>query len=218
MKRTLLAAALMAAAGSASAVGIGVRGGTTGIGGDFGIGIAPTLSARFGFSGLNYNRNIHDTDVDYDGRLQLRNFSALLDFSPVGPFRLTGGIVNADNRLNVTGRPTNGTYTINGHTYSSAELGSVDGEIKGKNRVAPYLGIGYGNVSGLGVNFYADLGVILAGGNKTSLSANCGAAIQGTAQCDQIQADAEQERQKLDDKIRGFKVWPVINIGVTIGF
>lgn len=53
----------------------------------------------------------------------------------------------------MTGTPTNGTYTLNGNTYSAASVGSVGGPVAVGNKVAPYLGIGYGNVSGAGVNF-----------------------------------------------------------------
>ena len=46
----------IAATGSAGAAGIGVRAGTNGLGADIGWGIAPTLSARLGYSWLdNYN-------------------------------------------------------------------------------------------------------------------------------------------------------------------
>ncbi|WP_137939665.1 hypothetical protein [Chitinivorax sp. B] len=218
MKAILATMMLMGVAGMASAAGVGLRAGTTGVGGDIGFNIAPTVDGRVGWSGLNYNRTINDTDVDYDGRLRLRNLSALVDFSPMGPFRLTGGLVFANNKLKVTGKPKDGTYTFNNRTYTAAEIGSATGEVKGKNSVAPYLGIGYGRVAGTGINFYADLGVMLAGGSKTSLNVDCGTAIAGTPQCTQLQADAEEERRKLDDKVRGFKVWPVINLGVTIGF
>ncbi|MBB5017221.1 hypothetical protein HNQ59_000483 [Chitinivorax tropicus] len=216
--KKIVAVACLLVAGSASAVGVGLRAGTTGVGGDVGMNLIPMLDGRLGWSGLNYNRTINDTDVEYDGKLRMRNFSALVDFSVAGPFRLTGGLVYADNKLKVTGKPRNGTYTFNGRTYTAAEIGSASGEVKGKNTIAPYLGVGYGSVAGAGVNFYADLGVMLAGGSKTSLTVDCGTAIIGTPQCTQLQADAEEERRKLDDKVSGFKVWPVINIGVTIGF
>ena len=94
---------------------------------------------------------------------------------------------------------------------------SISGEVKGKKRVAPYLGVGYGNVSGLGVNFYGDLGVILQGGAKASLNVNCGSSLS-PAQCASLKNDVEAERVKLQDDLKSFKVWPVLNVGLTIGF
>ena len=115
IKAFLVAAAALAAAGSAQAAGVGVRAGTTGVGGDVGFRLMPTLSARLGYSGLSYSRDVDVTDVEYDGRLRLSNLNLLLDFSPLpGPFRITGGFIFNDNKIDVTGRPTGGTYTLNG--------------------------------------------------------------------------------------------------------
>jgi hypothetical protein len=222
MKRTnalwLAATLLLGATGSAQAAGIGVRAGTTGVGGDVAFGLLPTLSARIGYSGLSYSRDIDVTDIDYDGKLRLSNLNLLLDFSPLpGPFRLTGGFIVNDNKVDVTGRATNGTYTINGVTYPAAAVGSLAGTVKSGNRAAPYLGVGYGNVAGFGVNFYFDLGIMFQGTPEARLSATCGAALSG-AQCAQLQANVAAEQAKLQNEISGFKYYPVANIGVTIGF
>jgi hypothetical protein len=212
------AAATLGVAQVAQAAGIGVRAGTTGVGGDIGFGLLPTLSARLGYSALSFSRDIDVTDVQYDGDLKLSNFSALLDFSPLpGPFRVTGGFIFNDNKVDVTGRPSNGSYTLNGTTYPAAAVGNLAGTVKSGNRAAPYLGIGYGNVAGFGVNFYFDLGVMFQGTPDASLSATCGSGLSA-AQCNRLQADVAAERNKLQNEVSGFKYYPVANIGVTIGF
>ncbi len=96
---TLVAIAALAAAGGAQAAGVGLRAGTTGVGGDVGFSLMPTLSARIGYSGLSYSRTVDVTDVEYDGRLRLSNLNLLLDFSPLpGPFRVTGGFILTTTR------------------------------------------------------------------------------------------------------------------------
>ena len=73
-----------------------------------------------------------------------------------------------------------GRVPLNGTQYSTAQTGHIDGQIKGRSTV-PYLGIGWGNVSGTGVNVYGDLGVMLMGGGKARLDAQCtavGAAVR----------------------------------------
>jgi hypothetical protein len=203
---------------SAYAAGVGIRAGTTGIGGDIAFGVVPTLSARVGYSYLNYSTDIDVTDINYDSKLKLSNASFLLDWSPLGPlFRITGGIIANDNKIDVTGTPSGGTYTINGVTYPAAAVGSLSGQIKTGNSAAPYLGIGYGTVAGAGVNFYFDLGVMFQGSPKASLTATCGAAVP-PAQCAQLQSDVAAEAVSLQDDVKRFKYYPVANIGVTIGF
>lgn len=217
MRRALPALLLIASATCSYAIGLGVRAGTTGVGGDIGFDVAPTFTGRVGFSAMNFNRTVDQTDASYDGKLKLSNLSLLLDFSPVGPFRLTGGFVAANNKIDITGTPKSGSYNLNGVNYSAASIGSVNGQIKAKNSFAPYLGVGYGDVSGGGINFYGDLGIIFQGGAKSSLNVVCGAAVT-PAQCAQIQSDAAGETRKLDDKVKSFKYYPVANIGVTVGF
>jgi hypothetical protein len=215
--RILFAIAALAGMSTAYAAGVGIRAGTTGVGGDIAFGLMPTLSARIGYSFLNYSNDIDVTDVNYDAKLKLSNANFLLDWSPLGPFRITGGIIANDNKIDVTGTPSGGSFTINGVTYPAAAVGSLSGQIKSGNRAAPYLGIGYGNVAGAGVNFYFDLGVMFQGSPKATLNGTCGTALP-PAQCAQFQSDVAAEQQQLQEDVKRFKYYPVANIGVTIGF
>jgi hypothetical protein len=209
---------LFALSGAAHAAGVGVRAGTTGLGADFGWALAPTLSARVGYAALDWGRDVDAGNVHYDGKLKLSNLSGLLDFSPVpGPFRLTGGLYYGHNRYDVNGQPSGGTFTLNGTTYNAADVGSLSGTVKPGRDLAPYFGIGYGNVAGAGVNFYADLGVVFQGKPKASLTATCGPSLSAAA-CTQLQNDTTAEQAHLEDKLKRFQYYPVLNVGVTIGF
>jgi hypothetical protein len=201
MKKIIVLIAAVGAASSVHAAGVGVRAGTTGAGADLAWSIAPTLSARLGYSALKWDRDVSTDTVSYNGKLKLSNLNAMLDFSPLGPFRLTGGFVLNDNKYDVRG---------------DSGGGSISGTVKAGRSTAPYLGIGYGNVSGLGVNFYADLGVMLQGAPRASLSADCGSLSAGA--CAALQSQAAAEQARLEDKLKNFKYYPVLNIGLTIGF
>jgi hypothetical protein len=196
----------LVAAGSAQAAGIGVRAGTTGLGADVAWDVAPTLSARLGYSAGNVDLNVDTSNVNYDGKVKLSNFNTFLDFAPLGPlFRITGGFVFNDNKYDVVGTPKAGSGI------------SVSGQVKPEKSAAPYLGIGYGRVSGTGVNFYADLGVMFQGSPTATLTANCGAQA-GTPQCTAAQGQIAAEQQRLQDELKNAKYYPVLNIGLTIGF
>ena len=172
------------------------------IGGDIGWDILPTLSARLGYSGGSVNYDVDTTDVRYNGKLKLSNVSGLIDFSPFGPFRVTAGLMGGGNKIDVTGTPAAG--------------GSLHGTVKPGNQAAPYLGFGYGNVAGAGVNFYFDIGVMFQGSPKVTLTADC-TGLSG-AQCTQLQNTAATEKQRLQDKLDVYKYYPVVNVGITIGF
>lgn len=205
MKRALVfAAALVAASGAAQAAGIGIRAGTTGIGADVAWGLAPTISARVGYSALTWGYDVNTSNASYDGDLKLSNLSGLLDFHPLGPvFRLTGGIILNDNKYQATGRPSVGP-------------GSLTATVEPGRRAAPYLGVGWGNVAGAGINFYADLGLMFMGSPKARLNADC-SGLSG-AQCTTLQSQAAAEQADLEDRLKRFKAYPVLNIGLTIGF
>ena len=195
---------LTLAAGSAQAAGIGARIGTTGLGADVAWDLAPTLSARLGYSGGTVNHDVSTDLTTYHGKLGLKNLNTFLDFAPLGPFfRITGGFIFNDNKFDVHSDQVKGS--------------SISGTVKPEKSAAPYLGIGYGRVSGTGVNFYADLGVMYQGSPKASLTANCGAGVSAT-QCSQAQSQAASEQAALEDKLKNAKYYPVLNIGVTIGF
>jgi hypothetical protein len=189
--------ALLTAAGAAQAAGAGLRIGTTGLGADFGWELAPTLGGRIGLSAGSYSTHVSTDDVNYDAKLKLGNLNAFLDWSPLGPFRISAGVIGNNNKVDVNGQSNaNPAFT-------------VSGTVKPEHSVAPYLGIGYGNVWTKGVNFYFDLGVMFQGSPQVSLSANCGAACA---------SQTAAEEQKLQDKLKNFKYYPVANIGITIGF
>lgn len=218
MKRIVLAFAALALSTTALAeAGAGVRIGTNGLGVDVAYAFNDSLSARVGYSYANFGFSYNDTDVEYDSTLKLSNLSLLLDWNVVGGFRISAGLVPQKNKIEITGKPTGGSYTLNGVTYSASDITDLSGKIESGNSVAPYLGIGYGIVAGRGVNFYADLGLQYQGSPKVGLSASCGPSLNASA-CAGLQGNVAAEQAKLADDIKNFKWYPVLSIGLTVGF
>lgn len=205
----LLAVALATAAGAAPAGGIGLRAGTTGVGADYGFDIVPTLGGRIGLSAMNFNYDVDTSDVRYDAKAKILTGSLLLDWSPLGPFRISGGFMPNRNKIDLNGQPTGGGAFLPAGS-------SLTGEVKPERSFAPYLGVGYGNVWTKGVNFYFDLGVMFQGSPEVTLNLNCGSA--SPAQCAAAQTQLEAERQRVQDKVDRYKYYPVANIGLTIGW
>lgn len=221
----LMLACLAAPAEAAAAMpdlAVAVRAGTPGVGLDLDLPLTSSFGIRVGFAGFNVNHSIDTTDVNYDGRLKLRTFTGLLDWYVFqGGFHLTAGVAGNGTKLDVVGQPSQGSYTINGTTYSSSQLGSLTGELKFGNSVAPYLGLGWGNPAGESSHLHLllDVGAIYGGAPTVSLSAQCGpAAPPGSALCNQIQSNVGSEQQKLRDKADLLRWYPVVNLGVAVRF
>ncbi|WP_019143099.1 hypothetical protein [Noviherbaspirillum massiliense] len=221
MKKIFAAIAVLgtfAASAHAQSVGITAEIGTSGAGLHL---VAPlikeTLNARLGFNGLNYSSDWDTEDATYDAKLKLRTFDALLDLYPTSTqFRLTGGLVYNGNKVSATAKPVAGnTYTFNGRTYSASDAGQVDGNID-FNKVAPYVGIGWGNAVGKnkGWGFTADVGVMFQGSPDVNLKASgCDPTI-----CSQLASDLERESQDLRDKAKDYRYYPVVRVGLTYKF
>ena len=199
-----------------------VRAGTLGAGLDLDLGLSPSFGLRVGFSGFNINHNIDTSDVNYVGRLKLQTVTGLLDWYVLGGgFHLTAGVAGNGTRLDVVGEPSRGTYTIDGRTYSSTQVGSLNGELKFGNSAAPYLGLGWGNPAGEDgrIHFLFDVGAIYGGTPSVSLTAQCGpAAPPGSAICAQAQNDVAFEEDKLRGKADFLRWYPVVSLGIGVRF
>jgi hypothetical protein len=88
--------------------------------------------------------------------------------------------------------------------------GKVD--LKG---MAPYIGIGWGNLIGRGRRwgFYTDLGVAFADSPDVVLRANGTMAADPT-----FQADLAKEARDIQDDLDDLEVYPVISVGLYFRF
>ncbi len=212
---------VLVCAGALADPAIGITVGTTGLGADLDIPVLPILGLRVGYSGFVYHHDIDQTDVNYAGRLHFSEASALLDWYVLtGSFHVTAGVYGGDTRVDVSGRPNDGTYTINGTTYNAAQVGTLSGQLKFGNSVQPYVGLGWGNpFRGGPLTFTADLGAIYGGSPSVSLAAQCGsAAPPGSFACTQIQNSVAGERAQLASDVTLAKWYPVVNVGLSFRF
>lgn len=223
MNKTYLVLALIAGFSCAanatdiSNVGITASVGSTGVGLHASYPIKPNLNARIGLNYFNYDRSGSTSDADYNFKLKMQTVDVLADYFPMdNGFRVSGGLVYNGNKIDADMKAKNGTeYVINGVTYSAAQAGSINGSVDFK-KIAPYLGIGWGNaVKNKGWGFSADLGVMFQGSPNTSLT-NVG--CQAPVDCAQLAKDISIEQTKLNDKVSKFDAYPVIRVGASYRF
>jgi len=208
---------LTSAAKATPEFGVGANIGTQGMGAEIATPIyKDSLNVRAGLYGANYSvSNRTSGDVNYSYSLKLFNAGAFADYFPfAGSFRLSAGLVYNGNKFDVSGNATQGSYTLNGHTYTAAQVGNLNGSVQ-YNAIAPYLGIGGGNTasSKSGFKFVWDVGVLFTGSPSVDLSASCSGA--GAASC---QSDVAAEKQKLNNDVHKINFWPVLKLGVAYAF
>jgi len=183
--------------------------------------IKDSFNGRFGFNTYNYRFSAMESGIDYGAKLRLQSVSLLGDWFPVigSGFRVSPGLLYNNNKLKMTAKPA-GTYTIGTITYAAAQIGSVDADVT-FDKVAPYIGIGWGNAVAKANtwSFAADLGVLYQNSPKVKLAVTCGPALLGVPNgCTNLNNDAANEQADLQNAIGSFKWYPVISIGASYKF
>jgi hypothetical protein len=153
-------------------------------------------------------------DVRYDTRARTgAGFSTLTDYYPSASsgFHLTGGLVWSHLNPELTGQPDGqGSYRINHHTYSAAEVGTLKARLK-YDPVNLYLGGGWESapITQPGWRFVSDAGLFTPLTRAKATLTATGAA--GNAA---LQADLDAERDAL--RKRGLGV--AISLGAAYSF
>lgn len=221
MKRKFLSAALLGAlafASTASARDVAITGdfGTTGAGLHLVTPLTSNLNARVGVNAFSDSRTEETDEARYAAKAKLRTFDALLDYYPSSTqFRMTAGLVYNGTKVTATASPKAGnSYEFNGTLYDATDAGEIDAKID-FNKIAPYLGIGWGNAVAKGWGFTADLGVLFQGKPKVDLT-NRGCNLGD--ECATLASDLEAEEDELRDEAKDFRYYPVIRVGLTYKF
>jgi hypothetical protein len=220
LKFSALAGALLMTGAAQAQVAVTADLGTTGAGLHLVVPMETYLNGRFGANYFTHDFNKTSNQVDYAIKGKLKTYDVLFDWyiSEGSPFHLTGGLVYNGNRFTATAQAGQlGKITLNGHTYSTAEIGILNGNIDYR-RAAPYLGIGWGNAlkSNSGWSFNADLGAFFQGNPNVKLG-NTGCTV-GKTICSAVAADVAAERLHLQDDVDSFKVYPVVRASLNYRF
>lgn len=219
-KKTVLAlavAAVMALPVVASAqVGVGVRVGTLGIGGEASIGIGSMFAVRGGIGSTSYHYDGDFNDKQYTVDFPKTIWNVGVDFYPTGGgLRLSAGLLNR-KKFDLTGSYT-GTTTIGNNTYT----GNVKlvGDMKNDKETAPYAAIGFGKTTSKGIGFFLDLGAAMLGDGQITLDGTCTLTTGQSCETATFDADVQAEADKAEADLGGvLKVHPILQIGLKFGF
>jgi hypothetical protein len=195
------------------ALGAGI--GTAGIGGQLTTQLIPhRLNLNVGISRFTHSFHFTTDNTNFGSNLRLGGEPIVLSFYPFGGnFNIDAGAVINANRATVTGEPNaNATYTINGDTYTAAEVGSLRGATH-FNTVAPYVGVGWGQpFEGGRWSFLINAGAMYEGSPHVSLAAS------GASSNPKLASDVKAEQSKVNSHLNFLNWWPVITVGVSYRF
>ena len=145
MKRQLLLLGVLAPFASpalAEGHSIGLKAGALGLGVDYGYAFTERLTVRAGLNGSRYGFDAEESDIEYELDLIWDSLSLGLDVHPLkSPFRISFGVLQNDNRLELLSRPT-ANKEIGDTTYTPSQIGTLTGRA-GFDDMATYVGLGW---------------------------------------------------------------------------
>lgn len=199
--------------GAAQAQEIYVHGGTLGAG----VGAALPLTSWAGvhaeLEGFGLSHSVNVNDNEYDGHLKLLQGGLYLDLFPFSSsgFRVTAGALINEDELSAHAVPNaQGNYKI-GDDYVPA-VGAAPSATVTLPRVMPYLGIGYGHKPvSKGFGLTLDLGVAYGRPHTTY-------NVPAIYSMFTTQANIDEQERKISDKVEHYKLYPVLQIGVSYRF
>jgi hypothetical protein len=217
MKFRLIAAAAAAcvfASAAQAAVGdVYFQAGTQGVG----VGYAQPLTSWLGLhadvNGFGLSHTFGAGDNDYAAHLHLFSAGTYVDLFPIpsSGFRLTAGVLFDDSYATGNAVSENGTYNINGTSYS-APGATISAKVKYPS-VMPYVGLGYGHkpTQTKGFGFTADVGVAFG---TPHVDYNVSPDLVAIAGQDNVNA----EEQRVRDSVRRDRFYPIVQVGITYRF
>ncbi|MEZ5726800.1 MAG: hypothetical protein R3E48_01580 [Burkholderiaceae bacterium] len=101
--------------------------------------------------------------------------------------------------------------------YAASDIANAEGRLDFR-RIAPYLGVGWGRHAGGQGGLYvaADLGVMFVD-PRIAYDFTCGTAVPA-ATCNQIRADIDAEKARIDSDLGKFNAYPVATFSLGYRF
>ena len=215
MRRLFVTTVLLLSAAPTAGQGIAVAGraGTLGIGGEVSLGLTRHLGVRGGVYAQPWEPSHTFDDVSWTLDLASPTWVGLVDLYPMGGgFRLTGGVVRFNGDHEVRAR-LNGNIEIGNQSYSPDMVSTLSGAFDTRDN-SPYAGIGFGRLGGRsGLGFAFDLGIAFHGEPGVTLN-----ATGPIASHPEFQTNLALEEGNLEEDARPFRLYPVLSMGLAIGF
>lgn len=239
----LLASALTTMASSAMAqehgmdaqpgLAVSARLSTLGFGAELDYPLNAYWNLRLQANSFNYNDSFGESDIEYEGDLELSTQGLLVDFRPfAGTFKLTAGFFANSNQLVASAvSASDKSFEIGGSRYTGAASNPLRlaAEVELGKSSAGYLGLGWGHSYQSGLSFSLELGALLSGKATANITASGTAYrtglpqvqfdVQGNSVAAKLfQQQLAAEQTELQDDLDGFELYPVLALSLGYRF
>jgi len=202
---------------------IGLKAGTLGLGIDISKPINDFISVRFNANGFNYattDDSRYSSVIRSDKEYHLDTKGLLVDFHLL-QLRLTAGAYLNNNTITYLSKPEgNHAIVLNGVRYGTDNLEKIESTV-GFNRIAPYLGVGWGNNGNRegwgGWNLTLDIGLMYHGDPTIDIDVQIKDTVSATIQ-NEIRENLVLEKKRQEKDLSDFPFYPVVMVGINYSF
>ncbi|MDN5621179.1 MAG: hypothetical protein L0G63_12005 [Psychrobacter sp.] len=203
--------------------------GTLGYGANIAWGLNEKTELQAGWAGGDvadlFGGDFDANDVNYDVDADFSNPYLGVQLRPTGNwFTMGAGIIVPDNDLDVTANPEGGVYKINDVSYNADDVGTLQGTMEHRNKLAPYATIGFRPNITNNFGLFGEVGAAYMGKTDATVNAtdstnpvrisNGVTDVPSGLNAGQVAKRAEQE---LEDK--DYLEWmPIVKVGATYRF
>ncbi|MBS63904.1 hypothetical protein [Salinisphaera sp.] len=210
--------AAMACGAQAGDFSVGAVAGTLGVGGQVSYAWTERVQTRAMVAGFSTDVDFTadgGSDLDYSGNVDLLHGALLLDYHPFGGvFRLTGGVMLNDDKINGSAVCEQTTCDLGDNEGILVQGDRLDATAR-YDSVSPYIGFGWGKSPGAegGLGFSADIGVFYLGDPDVNVE------LSGASSVNPIARDAvEEEKDGIQDDLDKLPIYPVVMLGLDYRF
>jgi hypothetical protein len=210
---TVALLALPASAAFADGHAVGLKVGALGLGAEYTYSLTERIALRGALYGSQLGFDAEESGIDYEFDVVWDSLSAGVDFHPLkSALRLSLGIMQNDNRLELFSRPTQ-SVTIGNDTYTPSQIGTLTGAMEFDD-TATMAGIGWDwsrDKSLFGMSL--DLGVVDQGSPVVTLRGN--GTLLGNPTFEQ---DIAAEAIELANEAEDLDLVPFVSLGFQFRF
>lgn len=208
MNRLFVVALLagMTASVQAATFGVVPQAGLAGVGATVQWGFTPYLAMTAGYTALDYSvKDVQTDEATYNGDLNLRNPQIFLNWAPFGGhFRVSAGVINQQSGFDLTASDFKDP--------NASPLSALNIKADYAKSVAPALTIGWeSQLMSTGLGYHFSVGAMYAGEPDVKTESTCKGGTFSQSQCDVYTAN---ERKKVEDELRSYKVLPILQAGL----
>ena len=193
---------------------VSAEAGTLGYGANIGYSLNENTELQAGWAGGDaadlFGGDFDVDDVNYEVDSDFSNPYLGVQLRPASNwFTVGAGIIVPDNDIDIRANSENGSYKINNVSYDSADVGTLEGSIEHRNKLAPYATIGFRPNITNNFGVFGELGAAYMG--KTD------ATVTATGTSDNAVAAAKAAETELENK--DWLEWmPIVKVGATYRF